>query len=119
MLFRSFDNNLKWTWFTIWHHAGRRARQGASMQAPDYVQWKGMFEVAQMFYTGFVPQVRELIEKARKGGNVKGANAVQAKLDQVLNSPEHAWFIGKTPPAVAKLRAVQMKKFNQRYLLGR
>lgn len=29
---------------------------------------------------------------------IKGAKAVQAKLDEILNSEMHRWFLGKKPP---------------------
>lgn len=29
-----FDDKIEWTFFELWHHEGRRARHGASMQAP-------------------------------------------------------------------------------------
>ena len=32
---------------------------GASMQGPDFVQWHGFFEVAENFYTKFLPQAKE------------------------------------------------------------
>jgi len=30
----SFDEEIEWTWFYLWHHEGRRSRHGASMMAP-------------------------------------------------------------------------------------
>ena len=54
-----FDEELEWTFYRLWHHEGRRARMGASMQGPDYTQWHGFFEVAENFYTKFLPQARE------------------------------------------------------------
>ncbi|MCA9260652.1 MAG: hypothetical protein KDA61_15675, partial [Planctomycetales bacterium] len=44
-----FDEEIEWTWFYLWHHEGRRARHGASMMAPDYAHWHGMYEVAERF----------------------------------------------------------------------
>ncbi len=36
----TFDDELEWTYFYLWHHEGRRARMGAAMFAPDYpVAW--------------------------------------------------------------------------------
>ncbi|MBE2984709.1 beta-ketoacyl-ACP synthase [Campylobacter sp. RM9344] len=31
--------------YHLWHHEGRRMRQGAAMNAPDYAHWHGVFEV--------------------------------------------------------------------------
>ncbi len=111
-----FDSKVKWTWFRIWHHSGRRARQGASMQAPDYVQWHGMFEVAQHFYSEFIPEVRELIERAKKAGNHDGAKKVSDLLEAILKRPEHQWYTGKIPVKVKKMREEQRRKFKERYL---
>ncbi|MEX2188938.1 MAG: multiheme c-type cytochrome, partial [Pirellulales bacterium] len=44
---QEFDDEIEWTWFYLWHHEGRRARHGASMMAPDYAHWHGMYEVAE------------------------------------------------------------------------
>ena len=93
-----FNEKIEWTYFYLWHHEGRRARHGAAMLAPDYVHWEGMFEVAHRFYMEMVPEVKELIEKARHNGNKKGAARVQKELDRILNSEMHRWFIGKKPP---------------------
>jgi len=43
------------------HHEGRRARHGAAMMEPDYVQWHGFFEVADRFYNAFVPEAEALL----------------------------------------------------------
>lgn len=32
-------------YYHMWHHQGRRMRQGALMNAPDYAHWHGVFEV--------------------------------------------------------------------------
>jgi len=93
-----FNDKIEWTYFYLWHHEGRRARHGAAMLAPDYVHWEGMFEVAHRFYMEMVPEVKDLIEKARRKGNNKGADRVQKVLDRILNSKMHRWFIGKKPP---------------------
>ena len=34
-------------WFYLWHHEGRRFRQGAAMGSPDFAHWHGVFEVMQ------------------------------------------------------------------------
>lgn len=55
-----FDEEVEWTYYELWHHEGRRARHGAAMMGPDYVQWHGFYEVAKHFYNEFLPQVEEL-----------------------------------------------------------
>ncbi len=56
-----FDEKIEWTYFRLWHHEGRRARHGAAMMGPDYVQWHGFFEVAERFYVELVPEAEELL----------------------------------------------------------
>lgn len=34
--------------YYLWHHTGRRARQGAAMNAPDYAHWHGFFQMFQV-----------------------------------------------------------------------
>ncbi len=35
--------------YYLWHHTGRRARQGSAMNAPDYAHWHGFFQVFQVY----------------------------------------------------------------------
>lgn len=86
-----FDDEIEWTWFYLWHHEGRRARHGASMMAPDYAHWHGMYEVAERFYMELIPQARELADHARKEGETEKADAVDAVVDEILSRPEHEW----------------------------
>ncbi|MGB9620220.1 MAG: multiheme c-type cytochrome, partial [Armatimonadota bacterium] len=55
-----FDEKIEWTYYLLWHHEGRRARHGAAMMGPDFVQWHGFFEVANRFYNEFLPEVKQL-----------------------------------------------------------
>ena len=87
-----FDEEIEWTWFYLWHHEGRRARHGASMMAPDYAHWHGMYEVAERFYVELIPQAREIAEHAREEGNDEGAEAVEKVINDILARPEHQWF---------------------------
>ncbi len=41
---------------------------------------------------------------------------LQAALDEVLNSLDHRWFIGKMPEEEKAKRKAQMGEFKQRYL---
>ncbi len=90
-----FDEEIEWTWYYLWHHEGRRARHGASMMAPDYTHWHGMFEVAERFYQGLVPQARALVEAARHAGKTAEADAVQKVIDEIMARPEHIWLGNK------------------------
>ncbi|MCH4296434.1 hydroxylamine oxidoreductase [Shewanella sp. 3B26] len=111
-----FDEEIEWTWFYLWHHEGRRARHGAAMQAPDYAQWHGMFEVAERFYVEMVPQYLEVVEKAEHAGNKEGAERARKVLDEILSRPEHAWFTGNEPEELKKARLEAQKAFKARYL---
>ncbi|HFQ90101.1 MAG TPA: beta-ketoacyl-ACP synthase [Desulfobulbus sp.] len=35
-------------YYFLWHHTGRRARQGAAMNGPDYAHWHGFFQMQQV-----------------------------------------------------------------------
>ena len=88
----AFDDEIEWTWFYLWHHEGRRARHGASMMAPDYAHWHGMYEVAERFYMELIPQAREIAEHAAEEGEQAQADAVLKVIDDILVRPEHQWF---------------------------
>ncbi len=88
---RDFDEEIEWTWYYLWHHEGRRARHGASMMAPDYAHWHGMFEVAERFYMGLIPQAREILSHATEEGKGEAAARVARTIDDILARPEHQW----------------------------
>ena len=113
-----FSNELDFTWFELWHHEGRRARHGVSMMAPDYSHWHGTYEVAKRFYMEMVPQLQHLIEQNIANPDPKKAKAaadLKAKLDAVLNSDDHKWFLGKTDPEEAEKRQKAIDDFKKRY----
>jgi hydroxylamine dehydrogenase len=83
-----FDEEIEWTFYRLWHHEGRRARMGASMQGPDFVQWHGFFEVAENFYTKFLSQAKEAAH---------GDEKVLAVIKAVEGDPRHAWRKGLSP----------------------
>lgn len=90
---KQFDEPVEWSWYLLWHHEGRRARHGASMMAPDYAHWHGTFEVAERFYEHMIPQVREIVEKARAEGKTEAAKQVEDVVNQILNRPEHSYIL--------------------------
>ncbi len=113
-----FSNKLDWIWFELWHHEGRRARHGAAMMGPDYTHWHGMYEVAQHFYTKMVPELEHLIDQGKASGDaarVKAAKALQAKLDEVLNSNNHKWYLNKMDPKEKARRKKAAADFKKRY----
>ncbi len=113
-----FSNKLDFIWYEIWHHEGRRARHGASMMGPDYTHWHGTYEVAKHFYSEFVPELQHLAAEAKKlsdAPKTAAAAALQKKLEEVLNSPHHRWYLNKMDPAEKELRKKQMEEFQKRY----
>ncbi len=114
----NFSQKIDWVWFEIWHHEGRRARHGASMMAPDYTHWHGMYEVARHFYTEYVPLLEELVERGMKSGDatkVAQAKKLKAKIDEVMNSDDHKWAIDKLDPEEKARRDKARKEFKKRY----
>ena len=104
-----FDEEIEWTWFYLWHHEGRRARHGASMMAPDYAHWHGMFEVAERFYMELIPQARELAEH----GPQQQARAVLRVVDGILARPEHAWFEGGAEAESSRIREAMQDRYGR------
>ena len=54
------------TYYHLWHHEGRRARQGAMMGAPDYAHWHGFFELQQDLY-----KLEKIYEKRMASGEME------------------------------------------------
>jgi hypothetical protein len=77
---KKFDEPLEYTFFELWHHEGRRARHGAAMMGPDFVQWHGMYEVAKSFYTKLVPEAEKLLPGVSR---------------EALSGEGHRWFTAK------------------------
>jgi hypothetical protein len=98
-----FDEELEWTFYRLWHHEGRRARMGVSMQGPDYTQWHGFFEVAENFYFRFLPEAQEAGH-----GDAEVGRVIRA----VLDSPEHAWKKGMSPEERARIDAFYKKRYD-------
>lgn len=98
---KQFDEPIEWTWYYLWHHEGRRARHGASMMAPDYTHWHGMYEVADRFYTKLIPEARELTRHAAEAGKKDEAARVEQVIADILSRPEHRWIQPPAPPASA------------------
>jgi hydroxylamine dehydrogenase len=95
-----FDAPIKWTYYELWHHEGRRARHGAAMSGPDYAWWHGLYDAAKVFYTEFIPQARALDP---------------AIVDETINAmPEHDWFTrGMTPQQVQQILDFYKSRYGQ------
>ncbi len=108
-----FDEEIEWTWFLLWHHEGRRARHGAAMMAPDYTHWHGMYEVADRFYMGLIPQARELAAEAVADGHPNSGRAVTQVIDAILARPEHKWFQEGAEEQAARIRKGMEERYGQ------
>ena len=54
------------TYYYLWHHEGRRARQGAMMGAADYAHWHGFFELQQDLY-----KLEQIYKKRMDSGEIE------------------------------------------------
>jgi len=100
-----FDDPIEWTWYEMWHHEGRRARHGASMQGPDYAWWHGIYEVARTFYQHLIPQLRE----------AAGPELADQLLQQhVYSVPGHEWHRdGMSKDALEKMQEFYRERYGQ------
>ena len=106
-----FDEQIEWTWWEIWHHEGRRARHGASMNGPDYTWWHGIYDVAKHTYFKFIPELKEVAMK--KDGNEAFADKMLEKYFKPIDG--HDWYFnGMSKEAIEKVRA----GFESRYGKG-
>ncbi|MCK5157093.1 MAG: hypothetical protein KAQ69_11750 [Spirochaetales bacterium] len=78
-----FNEPLDWIYFYLWHHEGRRARNGIAMMGPDYVQWHGFYDIAERFYMELIPEAEHLMP------GITG---------EILARPEHKWFTTELTP---------------------
>ncbi len=93
-----FDEKIEWTFFLLWHHEGRRARQGSAMMGPDYTQWHGFFEVAQRFYFELVPEAEELLPGVTK---------------EILQRDAHKWIKGINKEERGKILQFYKERYGQ------
>ena len=113
-----FDEDIEWTWWEIWHHEGRRARHGASMMAPDYTHWHGLYEVAKHWYSKFIPELEQIVEINRRSADpakVAAADRLRTAIDELLARPEHAWYTGKLSAEEMARRKAAQEDFKKRY----
>ncbi len=108
-----YDEKIEWTWYYLWHHEGRRARMGASMMAPDYTQWHGMFEVAERFYMELIPEAREITAAALRAGRGEQAGRANLVIDEILNRPEHQWLLKGADEQADAINREMQRKYGQ------
>jgi len=54
-------------YYYLWHHEGRRARQGALMGGPDWAHWHGFFDLMQDIY-----KLEDIYEQRIETGQIEG-----------------------------------------------
>ncbi|SMF01726.1 multiheme c-type cytochrome [Desulfovibrio gilichinskyi] len=59
--------------YYLWHHCGRRARQGAAMNGPDYAHWHGFFQVFQVY-----KDMQKIYEYRIKTGKIEDLSHVMS-----------------------------------------
>lgn len=95
-----FNEIVEIDYYHLWHHEGRRGRMGASMMAPDYSHWHGMYEVALNFYFQLLPHADESIR-------AKGTPETIAKWDamkkEIMSRTENKWFAGMPQTELRKI----------------
>jgi len=113
-----FSNKLDWTWFELWHHEGRRARMGASMMGPDYTHWHGTYDLAKHFYAKMIPELESLVAKGAASDDAKkkeASKALKAKIDEVLNSENHMWYLDKLTDKQKEIRKQAVEAAKAKY----
>ncbi|MEE8335617.1 MAG: hydroxylamine oxidoreductase, partial [Candidatus Neomarinimicrobiota bacterium] len=113
-----FSEPIDFTWFELWHHEGRRARHGASMMAPDYTHWHGTYDLGKNFYSVYIPELEEIIErglKSKSKADQKAARNLRTLLEKTLKSDNHKWFLGEMDPAEKLLREKASMEFKKKY----
>jgi hypothetical protein len=68
------------------------------MMGPDYTHWHGTYDIAKNFYHGLLPELEELVQKGLNSKNKEkkeAAGKLQQKIIEVLNSPDHKWYLNK------------------------
>lgn len=89
------NEEMDFVFYELWHHEGRRARHGASMMGPDYVQWHGFYDLSRNFYTHFLPLAQELGDKKGKSKKTREFinNTLRGENDQDWEK-YHRWIEG-------------------------
>jgi hypothetical protein len=88
------------------------------MQGPDYTHWHGTYDLAKHFYGKYVPELREVIEMGEHSESAEAqklAAQLASTLEEVLESPDHQWSIGREDPEEKARREKRQKEFLERY----
>jgi len=66
------------------------------------------YEVGKHFYSEFLPELEELVEANLESSDPvksKAAHDLNEKIEEVLNTDDHNWYIGKWDPVAARRKA--------------
>jgi hypothetical protein len=88
------------------------------MQAPDYTQWHGNYDLARNWYGEYVPELKEVIEDGKHSRNPDAnelAVDLERMLNDVMNDENHKWSIGKEDSKAKADRMKRQKGFKSRY----
>lgn len=77
---RPFDEPIEWTWFELWHRAGRRARLGAAMGSAADADLR---EVARLLHGRLLVDARAVAGAAAASGRLADARAVEALVGEL------------------------------------
>ncbi|PID76920.1 MAG: beta-ketoacyl-ACP synthase [Deltaproteobacteria bacterium] len=61
-----WDDEFQKIYYHLWHHEGRRMRQGAAMGGPDYAHWHGVFELQQDIY-----ELKRIYKERMESGKIE------------------------------------------------
>lgn len=61
-----WSDEIQRIYYHLWHHQGRRMRQGALMNGPDYSHWHGVFELQQD-----IRKMQDIYNKRLKTGKIE------------------------------------------------
>lgn len=104
-----FEHEVQWIFWELWHHEGRRARQGASMMGPDYTHWHGMYEVSKHYYMKFLPAVVKVAE----GKSAELGQKYASRIKKMMSQEEHRWKEGLSPEEAEALLKMYQERYNE------
>ena len=88
------------------------------MMGPDYTHWHGTYEIAKRFYSELIPELEDLVENGRRSPEQtkkQAAEKLRQKIDEVLSSNNHKWYLNKLDPGEVAERQQRLKEFQSRY----
>jgi len=74
--------------------------------------------VAKHFYSEYIPELQELVEKNKDSSNPskkEAALALEKLLDETLNNENHQWYLNKMSPEEKAQREKERQEFQKRY----